>query len=83
MALPHSLWGRNSDLILGLVIADFPAVGAVILPVGGEANRVLPMAEGAILNASAFAFGLVTNEATKFLVGHHKTYLSGRNGHAG
>jgi hypothetical protein len=59
-----------SRLILGLVIACFPAVCTVELAVFGEANPVIGAAQGAVLDARATILGLVANQAKKDFVGH-------------
>lgn len=59
-----------SNLILGFVAANFPAVCAVKLTILGEAKRVIRLAQGAILNARAATLGLIANQTAEFLVGH-------------
>jgi hypothetical protein len=62
--------GRNSDLVLGHVITSFPAVSAVVLTILGESEVVVGLAERAVFVAHAALFGLVADDALKFLVGH-------------
>jgi hypothetical protein len=59
-----------SNLFLGFVVACFTAVCTVKLAILGEANRVIRMAQSAILYAGAAVFGLVADQAAKFFVGH-------------
>ncbi len=59
-----------SNLVLRFVIACLPAICTVKLAVLGEADTVVRFAQSAILHARAAVFGLVANQATKYLRGH-------------
>jgi hypothetical protein len=59
--------------ILRLVVARFPAVLAIVLPVLRQADAEVGMAERAVFEASASIFGLVTDHASKLFVGHRLT----------
>jgi hypothetical protein len=61
-----------SKLVLGFVAACVAAVSTVELAVLGEANPVIRLAQGAILNARAAFLGLIANQATKFFEGHRE-----------
>jgi hypothetical protein len=61
---------RIQALILSFVTACLPAGTTVELAVLGEANLVIRLAHGAILNAGAAFLGLVANQAPKFFIGH-------------
>ncbi len=66
-----------SKIVLGLVAAGLPAIRSVELAVLGEANPVIGLAQGAILNARAAVLRLVADDATKFFVGHSERLTFG------
>ena len=56
-------------LILSLKVAGFAAVLAIILPVIGQPQFVVRVAQGAVSVAGALAFRLVTHPAFEFFSG--------------
>jgi hypothetical protein len=61
-----------SKIVLGLVPARLAAIRAIELAVFGEANPVIRLAQGAILDARAAGFRLIANQALEFFVGHNQ-----------
>jgi hypothetical protein len=67
------------ELILGLVVARFPAVNAIVLAVFRKANAKVRVAESAILVAGAALLRLIANDAMKFLPDHRVTASPSRS----
>jgi hypothetical protein len=66
------------DVVLGLVVAGFAAVSAVVLSVFGEPDAVIGVAKGAVLVALATVFRLAANTTVKDLSWHDRILLPAR-----
>ena len=73
-------WRGGLNIVLGLVVAGFAAVGAVVLAVFGEPDAVIRMAKSAVLLALATIFRLAANTTSKDLPRHGPVLLSARGG---
>jgi hypothetical protein len=56
-------------LFLGLVLAGFPAVSAIILPILSKSDGVVRLTQSTVLDARAFVLQVIADEASKFF-GH-------------
>ena len=66
------------NVVLGLVVAGFAAVEAVILSVFGEPDAVARVAKGAVLYALAAFFRLAAGTTVKDFSGHDRVLLPAR-----
>ena len=66
---------RGLNVVLGLVVASFTAVEAIILSVLGEPDAVIRMAKGAILHAMAAIFRLAAGTTVKDFSWHDRILL--------
>jgi len=61
---------RGLNLVLSLVIARFPTVDAIELPVLAETNPVVGVAKGTVTIAGAALLRLIAHNAAEFFVDH-------------
>ncbi len=66
------------NVFLGLVVAGFAAVEAVILSVFGEPDAVVRVAKGAVFYALAAVFRLAAGTTVKDFSGHDRVLLPAR-----
>ena len=55
---------------MGFVVARFPAIDAVKLPVFGQPDSIISLAKRAIPGTVAVLFGLIANDAAEYSLGH-------------
>lgn len=67
-------------LLLRFVLACLTAIATIVLPVFTEPRVVVSLAERAVAIARTALFGLIADQASKFLVGHGEASLSPTSG---
>lgn len=67
---PRGQPALRPEVILGLVVAGFAAVNAIVLPVFAKPRAEIGLAERAVLGTNAALLALITDDALEFFPRH-------------